>query len=200
MPVRTGVVSTSSIGLGLLSHIQKLKSTWQMEAGLFGHRYRQERGGDIRLPPAQPVQFQIDLIPGATPIARAPYNFLDMSIVCRGLHVDPAKIDISKIGLLLSGMSEWIYPGEWLDNILRRDLLFTRQELVTSYRDLRSVIMHESHKSKYYIHPGSEKMFQDVKKLYWWPNMKADIATYVNKCLTYARVKAEHQRPSGLLV
>nr|GEY61709.1 RNA-directed DNA polymerase, eukaryota [Tanacetum cinerariifolium] len=48
--------------------------------------------------------------------------------------------------------------------------------------------------------PGSEKMYQDVKKLYWWPNMKADIATYVSKCLTCARVKAEHQRPSGLLV
>nr|GFA80313.1 putative reverse transcriptase domain-containing protein [Tanacetum cinerariifolium] len=43
---------------------------------------------------------------------------------------------------------------------------------------------------------GSEKMYQDVKKLYWWPNMKADIATYVSKCLTYARVKDEHQRPS----
>ncbi|GJU86402.1 putative reverse transcriptase domain-containing protein [Tanacetum coccineum] len=43
-------------------------------------------------------------------------------------------------------------------------------------------------------------MYQDMKKLYWWPNMKADIATYVNKCLTYAKVKAEHQRPSGLLV
>ncbi|GJX54480.1 putative reverse transcriptase domain-containing protein [Tanacetum coccineum] len=47
---------------------------------------------------------------------------------------------------------------------------------------------------------SSEKMYQDVKKLYWWPNMKADIATYVSKCLTCARVKAEHQRPSGLLV
>ncbi|GJT18895.1 putative reverse transcriptase domain-containing protein [Tanacetum coccineum] len=68
------------------------------------------------------------------------------------------------------------------------------------YGDLRTVIMHESHKSKYSIHPGSEKMYQDVKKLYWWPNMKADIATYVSKCLTCAKVKAEHQRQSGLLV
>ncbi|GJT85025.1 putative reverse transcriptase domain-containing protein [Tanacetum coccineum] len=47
---------------------------------------------------------------------------------------------------------------------------------------------------------GSDKMYQDMKKLYWWPNMKADIATYVSKCLTCAKVKAEYQRPSGLLV
>nr|GEW93860.1 putative reverse transcriptase domain-containing protein [Tanacetum cinerariifolium] len=55
------------------------------------------------------------------------------------------------------------------------------------YGDLRTVIMHESHKSKYSIHSGSEKMYQDMKKLYWWPHMKADIATYVNKCLTCAK-------------
>nr|GEV81386.1 putative reverse transcriptase domain-containing protein [Tanacetum cinerariifolium] len=66
------------------------------------------------------------------------------------------------------------------------------------YGDLRTVIMHESHKSKYSIHLGFDKMYQDIRKLYWWPNMKADIATYVSKCLTCAKVKAEHQRPSGL--
>ncbi|GJT49355.1 putative reverse transcriptase domain-containing protein [Tanacetum coccineum] len=68
------------------------------------------------------------------------------------------------------------------------------------YGNLQIVIMHESHKSKYSIHPGSDKMYQDVKKLYWWPNIKADIATYVSKCLTCAKVKTEHQRPSGLMV
>ncbi|GKA64413.1 putative reverse transcriptase domain-containing protein [Tanacetum coccineum] len=46
---------------------------------------------------------------------------------------------------------------------------------------------------------GSDKMYQDLKLLYWWPNMKADIATYVSKCLTCVKVKAEHQKPSGLL-
>ncbi|GKA59134.1 putative reverse transcriptase domain-containing protein [Tanacetum coccineum] len=53
--------------------------------------------------------------------------------------------------------------------------------------------------SKYSIHPGSDKMYQDLKKLYWWPNMNADIATYVSKCLTCAKVKVEHQKSSGLL-
>ncbi|GJQ93539.1 putative reverse transcriptase domain-containing protein [Tanacetum coccineum] len=65
---------------------------------------------------------------------------------------------------------------------------------------LRDLIMHESHKSKYSIHPSSDKMYQDLKKLYWWPNMKVIIAEYVSKCLTCSRVKAECQKPSGLLV
>nr|GEW15501.1 putative reverse transcriptase domain-containing protein [Tanacetum cinerariifolium] len=64
---------------------------------------------------------------------------------------------------------------------------------------IRDMIMHESYKSKYSIHPGSNKMYQDLKNLYWWPNMKADIATFVSKCLTCDKVKAEHQKPSGLL-
>nr|GEY22072.1 putative reverse transcriptase domain-containing protein [Tanacetum cinerariifolium] len=68
------------------------------------------------------------------------------------------------------------------------------------YGDLRTLIMHESHKSKYSVHTGSDKMYQDMKLLYWWPNMKANIATYVSKCLTCLRVKAEHQKPSGLLI
>ncbi|GJX67553.1 putative reverse transcriptase domain-containing protein [Tanacetum coccineum] len=68
------------------------------------------------------------------------------------------------------------------------------------FGNLRDLIMHESHKSKYSIHPSSDKMYQDLKKLYWWPNMKAIITEYVGKCLTCSRVKAECQKPSGLLV
>ncbi|GJX96565.1 putative reverse transcriptase domain-containing protein [Tanacetum coccineum] len=58
---------------------------------------------------------------------------------------------------------------------------------------LRDLIMHESYKLKYSIHPGSDKMYQDLKKLYWWPNMKAIIDEYVGKCLTCSRVKAGYR-------
>nr|GEX79442.1 reverse transcriptase domain-containing protein [Tanacetum cinerariifolium] len=68
------------------------------------------------------------------------------------------------------------------------------------YGELKTLIMYESYKSKYSVHPGFDKMYQDMKLLYWWPNMKADIATYVSKCLTCLKVKAKHQKPSGLLV
>ncbi|GJT89589.1 putative reverse transcriptase domain-containing protein [Tanacetum coccineum] len=79
-------------------------------------------------------------------------------------------------------------------------LCLNNRSWIPCFGDLRALIMHESHKSKYSIHPGSDKMYQDLKKLYWWPNMKAEIATYVSKCLTCAKVKIEYQKPSGLLV
>ncbi|GJU43421.1 putative reverse transcriptase domain-containing protein, partial [Tanacetum coccineum] len=79
-------------------------------------------------------------------------------------------------------------------------LYLKNRSWIPLFGDLRALIMHESHKSKYSIHPGSDKMYQDLKKLYWWPNMKAEIATYVRKCMTCAKVKAEYQKPSGLLV
>ncbi|GKD02265.1 putative reverse transcriptase domain-containing protein [Tanacetum coccineum] len=65
--------------------------------------------------------------------------------------------------------------------------------------DVRMVILDEAHKSKYFVHPGADKMYHDLRDMYWWPVMKRDIAIYVSKCLTCAKVKAEHQRPSGLL-
>ncbi|GJZ68550.1 putative reverse transcriptase domain-containing protein [Tanacetum coccineum] len=79
-------------------------------------------------------------------------------------------------------------------------LCLNNRSWLSCYGDLRTLIMYESYKSKYSVHPGSNKMYQYMKKLYWWPNMKADITTYVSKCLTCLKVKAEHQKPSGLLV
>ncbi|GKB22537.1 putative reverse transcriptase domain-containing protein [Tanacetum coccineum] len=100
----------------------------------------------------------------------------------------------------VGGMIRKDIPKERLEPRADGTLCLNGRSWLPCYGDLRIVIMHESHKSKYSVHPGSDKMYQDMKKLYWWPNMKADIATYVSKCLTCARVKAEHQRRSGLLV
>nr|GEW73714.1 putative reverse transcriptase domain-containing protein [Tanacetum cinerariifolium] len=74
------------------------------------------------------------------------------------------------------------------------------QSWLPLFGNLRDLIMRESHKLKYSIHSGSDKMYQDLKKLYWWPNIKAIIAEYVGKCLMCSRVKAECQKPFGLLV
>ncbi|GKF31174.1 putative reverse transcriptase domain-containing protein [Tanacetum coccineum] len=79
---------------------------------------------------------------------------------------------------------------------LRADktLCLRNRSWIPCFGNLRALIMHELHKSRYSM------MYQDLKKLYWWPNMKAEIATYVSKCMTCAKVKAEYQKPSGLLV
>ncbi|GKA83544.1 reverse transcriptase domain-containing protein [Tanacetum coccineum] len=65
--------------------------------------------------------------------------------------------------------------------------------------DVRTLIMDEAHKSKYSVHPEADKMYYDLRDMYWWLGMKKDIALYVSKCLTCLKIKAEHQSPSGLL-
>nr|GEY24290.1 hypothetical protein [Tanacetum cinerariifolium] len=99
----------------------------------------------------------------------------------------------------VGGMSRTDIPKERLEPRVDGTLCLNGRSWLPCYGDLRFVIMHESHKSKYSIHQGFKKMYQDMKNLYWWRNMKADIATYVSKCLTCTKVKAEHQRPSRLL-
>ncbi|KAI3712170.1 hypothetical protein L1987_70719 [Smallanthus sonchifolius] len=76
---------------------------------------------------------------------------------------------------------------------------FVERIWVPVFENLRELVMDETHKSCYSIHPRSDKMYHDLKVLYWWPKMKADIATYVSKCLTCAKVKVKYQKPSGLL-
>nr|GEX10994.1 uncharacterized protein [Tanacetum cinerariifolium] len=236
----------------------------------------------VGLPPTRQVEFQIDLIPGAAPVARVPYRlapseikelsdqlqelsnkgfirpssspwgalFLGHVIDSRGIHVDPAKIESVKdwaspktptkirqfLGLagyyqsapilaLPEGAEDFVaycdashkglgavlmqrektearkpenltkedvggmlienskdpkkFRKEKLEPHTDRTLCLTNRSWLPCYGDLRDLIMHESHKSKYSVHPGSQKMYQDPKQLYWWPIMKAGIATYV---------------------
>nr|GEV44924.1 putative reverse transcriptase domain-containing protein [Tanacetum cinerariifolium] len=104
-------------------------------------------------------------------------------------------------GMLIENSKDPEKPRkEKLEPRADRTLCLNNKSWLPCYGKLRTLIMHESHKSKYSVHPVFDKMYQDMKLLYWWPNMKADIATYVSKCLTCLKVKAEHQKPSGLLV
>ncbi|GKF95061.1 putative reverse transcriptase domain-containing protein, partial [Tanacetum coccineum] len=65
--------------------------------------------------------------------------------------------------------------------------------------EVRTLIMDEAYNSKYSVHSEDDKMYYDLRDRYWWPGMKKNIVEHVSKCLTCLKVKAEHQRPSGLL-
>ncbi|GJZ95188.1 putative reverse transcriptase domain-containing protein [Tanacetum coccineum] len=187
------------------------------------------------LPPVRQVEFQIDLILRAAPVAHAPYRLApsEMQELSNQLQeladrdqesafqLLKQKLCEAPILALLEGNNGFVVycdashqalkeENAKAENLQGMDKAFevrlngTRciknQSWLPLFGNLRDLIMHEYHKSKYSIHPGSDKMYQDLKKLYWWPNMKAIIVEYVGKCLTCSRVKAECQKPSGLLV
>ena len=60
-------------------------------------------------------------------------------------------------------------------------------------------MLKEAHQSPFSVHPGSVKMYHDLKSVYWWPGMKSAVTDYVSRCMTCQKVKAEHQSPAGLL-
>ncbi|GJW33241.1 putative reverse transcriptase domain-containing protein [Tanacetum coccineum] len=82
---------------------------------------------------------------------------------------------------------------------IKARILEAQSEASKAYGNWKTLIMNLSHAIKYFVHPGADKMYYGLRGLYWWPGMKKDIAMYVSKCLTCSKVKAEHQKPSGLL-
>nr|GFC02368.1 reverse transcriptase domain-containing protein [Tanacetum cinerariifolium] len=97
-------------------------------------------------------------------------------------------------------------PVEWLRGLethfMRQDdggIYFFDRIWIPSVGGLRKLIMDEAYTSRYLIHPGADKMYYDLRDLYWWPGMKRDIDEYVSWCLTCSKIKVEHQKPSGLL-
>ncbi|KAL0448243.1 UNVERIFIED_CONTAM: Transposon Ty3-I Gag-Pol polyprotein [Sesamum latifolium] len=75
-------------------------------------------------------------------------------------------------------------------------LMNGKRMCVPNVEELRTEIMHEAHYAPYAMHPGSTKMYRDLRPYYWWPTMKKDVAEFVAKCLTCQQVKAEHQAPA----
>jgi hypothetical protein len=70
---------------------------------------------------------------------------------------------------------------------------------VLDIKSIQELILKEAHEKTYSIHPGSEKMYQDLKKRFWWYGIKSEIAKYVVICDSCQRIKAKHQRPACLL-
>nr|GEV12803.1 hypothetical protein [Tanacetum cinerariifolium] len=223
---------------------------------------------DLPGPPlSRQVEFQIDLLPGAAPVAKAPYRlalpemqelsiqlqellskglirpssplgehhkaeheqhlntilsllkdnklygifskcefwlrevqFLGHMVNAKGIHVDPAKIEAinkweaprtpTEIHQFLGSENFVVYCDESRKGL---GYVLMQRDKVIAYPS----IQRKKHKKNYTTRP--DKMYMEVKEYYWWPGMKRDIAIYVRKCITYAKVKAKHQKPSGLL-
>src|SRR6187455_2817642 len=88
-------------------------------------------------------------------------------------------------------------------NCFRQDvkviLWFESRLVVPKDQDLKRKILDEAHLSKFSMHPGSTKMYHDLKPLYWWTRMKREIAQYVSECDTCQRIKASHLKSAGAL-
>nr|GEW99066.1 putative reverse transcriptase domain-containing protein [Tanacetum cinerariifolium] len=96
--------------------------------------------------------------------------------------------------------------AEWLKGLeihfKRRDdggIYFFDCIWIPSVGGVWKLIMDEAHTSRYSIHSGEDKMYYDLRDLYWWPGMKRNVAEYVSRCLTCSKIKTEHPKPPGLL-
>jgi hypothetical protein len=72
-----------------------------------------------------------------------------------------------------------------------------RRIYLPDHKTLKEEVLRETHESRFATHSGSTKMYKDLKKYYWWPNMKREIAKFVSNCGICQQVKIEHQRPAG---
>ncbi|KAL0320173.1 UNVERIFIED_CONTAM: hypothetical protein Sradi_5278800 [Sesamum radiatum] len=121
------------------------------------------------------------------------------------LQVKPDFVDKSKEAQIrdpfLLRMLEKIKQGKQPNFLIRTDgVMVNRGRVcVPDVEGLREEIMQEAHNAPYTMHPGTTKMYQNLRPYYWWPTMKKDVAEFVSKCLTCQQVKAEHQAPAGKL-
>ena len=120
------------------------------------------------------------------------------------LQARPALIDEIKAKQMedpnLKKIHDEIPEGKRPDFTIRDDVMrYGNRICVPNVEEIRERILSEAHGSMYAVHPGGTKMYRNIREIYWWPGLKREVAEYVARCLTCQRVKAEHQRPSGLL-
>nr|GEU62054.1 reverse transcriptase domain-containing protein [Tanacetum cinerariifolium] len=166
------------------------------------------------LPPMRQVEFPFDLVPGAAPVARTrlgavlmqrkkviAYPSCQLKIHDKYYTTHDLELGSVVFALKLKGehgggclklkgmeqatMSSSLGFDDW------------NRSWIPCFGDLRFLIMLEFQKSKYSIHPGSDKMYEDLKKLYWWKNMKAEIATYVTLGTQLDMSTAYHLQTDG---
>jgi hypothetical protein len=110
--------------------------------------------------------------------------------------IESQKVD-KKIEVIKANMIEGKAKGFHEDE--QGTIWFEKRICVPQDPEFSKLILQEAHDSPYSIHPGNTKMYMDVKERFWWTNLKRDIAEYIALCDVCSRVKAEHQKPAGLL-
>jgi hypothetical protein len=101
----------------------------------------------------------------------------------------------------IAHIKEKVRTGQQIDfSIDDTDVLWFKNWLVVpKIPELRQLILNEAHSTRFSIHPGSNKMYQDLKQRFWWTKKKIEIARYVARCDTCHKVKAVHLRSAGML-
>jgi hypothetical protein len=112
-------------------------------------------------------------------------------------NIRKGQLEDANIQEIIEHTKEDKAPGFSVDD--QGMLWYKKRIYISKIKEIRELILREAHDSAYFIHPGSTKMYHDLKSKYWWYGMKRAIAEYVALCDNCQRVKAEHQRPAGLL-
>jgi len=121
------------------------------------------------------------------------------------LEVQPTLIEEIRVAQdmnpQLEQIREEILVGKAPGFVIHADgtIRFHNRVCVPIVEALKKKILKEGHNMPRSVHHGGNKLYKDLKQTFWWSNMKQEVADYVAKCLTYQRVKIEHQRPAGLL-
>ena len=110
-------------------------------------------------------------------------------------------ISAQKNDVKLQKKVQMVRDGDKTDFLVKEagSLYFQNKLCVPDDKELKKKLLFEAHNTVFTMHPGGNKMYQDLKQHYWWKGMKRDVTEYVSKCLICQQVKAEHQVPTSLL-